>query len=209
MKLKAATWSAKKASRRSVGKEKGMRFLDRLFREGKAETKEYSTGDVFGHLAPKAEELLERARRGGRISFAEYLPLMEMAESHWLGAGRKDHSRAAAAYSILIEIAPDDVQRSAAHGCRGRQFEEMGAADRAIDDTTRAIDLLKACGGGAFERLAYALYEHLGRQNEKKGDLRGAITAYQEIPKAYPRYRSVAEKVRELEARYHKARNSA
>lgn len=168
-------------------------------------SEEETKGDIFGSLAPKAQELLERAKQGGRISFAEYLPLMEMAESYWLGTGPKDHNKAAAAYSILIEISPDDVQKSAAYGCRGLQFGEMREFDKAIHDTTMAINLLKACGPKKFEQFAYNLYENLGRQYVKRDDLEGAIKVYQEIFKAYPNYfimkekKSVEEKLRELE----------
>jgi tetratricopeptide (TPR) repeat protein len=156
-------------------------------------------------FAPKAQDLLERIKQGSKISFAEYLSIMEMAETYWLGTESKNYNKAAAAYSILIEIAPDDVQKSAAYGCRGLQFEEMREFDKAVHDTTMAINLLKACGLEKFEQFAYTLYEKLGRQYQKKNDLEGATKAYQEIFKAHPNYlimtekKSVEDKLRELE----------
>ena len=157
---------------------------------------------IFGTLAPKAQELLDKAKRGGRIDSHEYLPLMEIAETYWHG---KNHSKAAAAYSILIHIAPNDSLKSAAYGARGIQFEELRDLDKAINDTTMAIKLLKACGLETFNRHAYSYYEGLGRQCQKRGDIEGAIKAYQEISKAHPKHfimtenKSVQDKLQELE----------
>jgi len=55
------------------------------------------------------------------------------------------------------------------------------------------VNLLRACGPEQFDRWAYTILEKLGRQCEKRGDRAGAIAAFEEIFKAYPRYAIVAE----------------
>lgn len=146
--------------------------------------------DVFGNLAPHAQRLLQQTRARRPAAWMDYMPLMEIAESL---AFREDRANAVEAYSVLIEVAPDDVQRSAARAMRGLQFEKLEKYDEAIRDSRVALDLLRACGSETFEKWAYTILVNLGRQCEKHGDRAGAITAFEEIFRAHPRYAIVAE----------------